>query len=261
MIERMSAQTSDSVEPEFTIDELASRVGMTVRNVRAYAGRGIIPPPRLKGRTGYYSSEHEKVLRLVRDLIDQGYTLSAIEDAIGSQDLSTLTHTVDLLSVLQRPVSDEEPEIMTLDALAALAGTTPDGPWLTILEDAGLIEPLGDGTARVPEPEVVRAGAAAIRTGLPAERLRGMVPVLREHLGAVADEFVEAVRHEIWAPFAAEQMPDEKWPAVLQSVETLIPVASQAVLAVFRRSLSEAIGRVIEEEAAQQISDAATSER
>ena len=31
-------------DDELTVDQLAARVGMTVRNVRAYAGRGLIPP-------------------------------------------------------------------------------------------------------------------------------------------------------------------------------------------------------------------------
>ena len=41
-----------------TIDALAARVGLTVRTVRAYAGRGLLPPPTLRGRTGLYGEEH-----------------------------------------------------------------------------------------------------------------------------------------------------------------------------------------------------------
>ena len=43
---------------ELTVDELARRAGVTVRNVRAYAARGLLPPPRMVGRTGYYGREH-----------------------------------------------------------------------------------------------------------------------------------------------------------------------------------------------------------
>ena len=52
------------VGEEYTVDELAARAQMTVRNVRAYAGRGLIDAPRLEGRTGYYNREHLQRLQL-----------------------------------------------------------------------------------------------------------------------------------------------------------------------------------------------------
>ena len=70
---------AEPASEEFTVDQLAAKVGMTVRNVRAYAGRGLIPPPRLVGRTGYYVTDHVARLTLVRELLDKGYTLSAVE--------------------------------------------------------------------------------------------------------------------------------------------------------------------------------------
>jgi DNA-binding transcriptional MerR regulator len=71
------------VEEELTVDQLAAKVGMTVRNVRAYAGRGLIPPPRLVGRTGYYGHDHVARLTLVRELLGKGYTLAAASCPMG----------------------------------------------------------------------------------------------------------------------------------------------------------------------------------
>ena len=51
---------------ELTIDELAARVGMTVRNIRAHQSRGLVPPPRLVGRTGFYGAEHVRRLETIR---------------------------------------------------------------------------------------------------------------------------------------------------------------------------------------------------
>ena len=63
-------------DDEFLIDGLAAHVGMTVRNVRAYAGRGILPPPRLEGRTGYYGREHvQRLGRILRPGEDKQATL------------------------------------------------------------------------------------------------------------------------------------------------------------------------------------------
>src|SRR5512144_2698200 len=80
---RVSAPSDSS--PQMTIDQLAASVGMTVRNVRAYAGRGLIPPPHLVGRTGYYGHEHVSQLLLIRDLLERGYTLSAVEKVVKRQ--------------------------------------------------------------------------------------------------------------------------------------------------------------------------------
>ena len=47
---------------ELTIDELARRTGMTVRNIRAHQSRGLLPPPEVRGRTGFYGAEPDASL-------------------------------------------------------------------------------------------------------------------------------------------------------------------------------------------------------
>ena len=72
----------DSVEQLkelLTLDELTKRVGMSVRNVRFYTTKGLVPPPIRRGRSGYYTAEHVARLELVRELQGHGFTLSAIE--------------------------------------------------------------------------------------------------------------------------------------------------------------------------------------
>ena len=76
----MSAVPADPEPADtLTIEQLASRVGMSVRTVRFYAGRGLIPPPRREGRNGYYGPDHLARLELVRELQSHGFTLQAIE--------------------------------------------------------------------------------------------------------------------------------------------------------------------------------------
>ena len=66
-------------DTQFTIDELARHVGMTVRNVRAHQSRGLLPPPEIRGRTGYYGPEHIGRLELIKDLQAEGYSLEVIK--------------------------------------------------------------------------------------------------------------------------------------------------------------------------------------
>ena len=62
-----------------TLEELTDRVGMSVRNVRFYTTRGLVPPPIRRGRSGFYSADHVARLELVQELQSHGFTLAAIE--------------------------------------------------------------------------------------------------------------------------------------------------------------------------------------
>lgn len=219
---------------------------MTVRNVRAYAGRGLIGAPRLEGRTGYYTREHLQKLQLIRSLLDRGYTLTAVEKTLLNNPSGSAGHALDLLNVLHQPSTEEEPEDMSRDSFAALAGVPRNDGLVDVLVDLGLVVQIDRKNVRLVRPTVVRAGVAAVAMGLKPETAMALLPILEKHVGAVADAFVEGVRAEIWQPFVDDGMLAEEWPRILRVVETLLPVASQAVLGVFReqitRSIDDAMG-------------------
>ena len=83
MTEAVLRETHDSrttsARALLTLDELTDRVGMSVRNIRFYTTKGLVPPPLRRGRSGYYSADHVARLELVRELQDHGFTLSAIK--------------------------------------------------------------------------------------------------------------------------------------------------------------------------------------
>jgi DNA-binding transcriptional MerR regulator len=66
----------------FTVHELAERVGMTSRNIRAYQSRGLLHPPDIRGRIAYYNGAHVARLGLVSSLQREGFTLAAIKRLI-----------------------------------------------------------------------------------------------------------------------------------------------------------------------------------
>ena len=51
---------------------------MTVRNIRAHQTRGLLPPPVVRGRTGYYNEEHVARIELTREMQAEGLNLEAI---------------------------------------------------------------------------------------------------------------------------------------------------------------------------------------
>ena len=236
----MTAGAPDPEDLDLTVDELAAHVGMTVRNVRAYAGRGILPPPRLEGRTGYYGREHVQRLQLVRELLDRGLTLAAIEANIRDARPATAGHTLDLLRILDEP-HDVEPEIMTRDALAALAGVPRDNQLIEALAQYGLVRWLDDDTVELLQPHVVRIGSTAVALGLSPSTIIELYPLMRTRLRTIADTFVSAAVEEIVGPFIEAGLPEEDWDRVLTVIQGLMPVASQITVAILRAQLGEAI--------------------
>ena len=69
---------SPQADLRLTIGELAEAAGMTVRNVRNHRSRGLIGPPALVARTGYYGTEHLERLKLIRAMQAEGFNLEAI---------------------------------------------------------------------------------------------------------------------------------------------------------------------------------------
>jgi DNA-binding transcriptional MerR regulator len=63
---------------EYTVAQLAEATGMSVRNLRAYRSRGLLSAPRMRGRVGYYGTEHLTQLRLVQALLERGLSLAVI---------------------------------------------------------------------------------------------------------------------------------------------------------------------------------------
>ena len=70
-------------EDRLTIGELAAAAGMTVRNVRNHQARGLIGPPRLEARTGYYGADDLERLKLIRAMQAEGFNLEAIACLLG----------------------------------------------------------------------------------------------------------------------------------------------------------------------------------
>lgn len=65
-----------------TITELAERVGMTPRNIRAYQSKGLLFAPEIQDRLARYSGAHEARLMLIASLQREGFTLAAVKSLL-----------------------------------------------------------------------------------------------------------------------------------------------------------------------------------
>src|SRR4051812_7194316 len=91
-----------------TIDELAQRTGMTVRNIRAHQSRGLVPPPEVRGRTGYYGDDHVGRIELIQELQADGFNLESIRKLLESAGGSS-AEVLDFSRTLRAPFEDEQP--------------------------------------------------------------------------------------------------------------------------------------------------------
>ncbi|MGW1346214.1 MerR family transcriptional regulator [Kribbella sp. NPDC002412] len=233
-------------DEELTVDQLAAKVGMTVRNVRAYAGRGLIPPPRLVGRTGYYGADHVARLTLVRELLGKGYTLAAVERMMSELPDGALA--LGVFETLVNPWTPAEPEVLDEFQLAERAGVPHDPAVIARLVELGIAERQEDGRLRIPNPDLLRTGLEVIKLGVPMQAIFDMLPKLFTQADAVAKIYVELFRSTVWREFADAGLPAEGWPEIQRTLENIIPLAGQALVAAFREAMAREIEVVAYEE-------------
>jgi DNA-binding transcriptional MerR regulator len=229
----------ETPEGKMTIGELARRTGMTIRNIRAHQTRGLLPPPEVHGRTGYYNEDHVARIELTREMQAEGLNLEAIRRVMDSSEGSS-REMVDFARAVRAPFEDETPEIFSEEELAAAWGVPRFDPkLLRRTEKLGILRQLPDGKIEVISPRLQHAGTALVELGVSPEAAVETAADLRRHSEGVAKVFVELFVTEIWEPFDKAGRPEEDWPKVREALDRMRPLASDALLAMFQISMGE----------------------
>lgn len=232
---------------DFTIDELAARAGMTVRNVRAHLSRGLLPAGDLRGRTAYYTPAHLARLELISGLQRRGFTLAAIGVLINQTSSGGAEEALRLYRGMLAPWEPEEPVEMAEQELPGWLGVAlPDGALHELLTSP-LIEQTGPGRLRVTNPALVRAGAQAVAIGIPAAAVLEVGGSLQDRTRDIAELFVALFRDHLWNPHVAAGLPRSGAADVRTAVEALQPVATQALLGAFRSTMQQTMDTFIAE--------------
>ena len=233
---------------ELTIDELAQRVGMTARNVRAYQSRGLIPPPTLKGRTGYYDQEQVARLELIRDLQAEGFNLESIKRILERAPGGSVGEVLDFTRAAAAPFGDEQPEVVDGAILAEQWGDelTPD--LIRRIEHHGFVRPLGDNLWEVRSPRLHRAAQELTELGIPFAAGVEVMVTLKRHSEAIARKYVELFLDHVWRRFEEAGEPPEEFPRVREALDRLRPSAGESLLAVFQIAMTDAVEAAIERE-------------
>jgi DNA-binding transcriptional MerR regulator len=234
---------------DLTIEQLAQETGMTVRNIRAHQSRGLLPPPVIRGRTGYYGRQHVARLQLIAEMQADGFNLKAIERLVTDAGDAPPEEVLGFKRALTAPFEQETPELLDQAELAErFGGDNPRAVDRAI--KLGVLVPIGEGRYEVPSPTLLRAGEELARVGVPVDATLRVVDQLNRHSEGVAEAFVKLFLEQVWKPFDHAGRPEERLPEVAQAIERLRPLASEALLAVFQRrmtrSVEQAFGRALE---------------
>jgi DNA-binding transcriptional MerR regulator len=231
----------DSAPVALTIDELARTVGMTVRNVRAYRSRGLLPEPELRGRKGYYGAGHVARLELIRDLKDRGFNLEAIGQIIERAPVDSLREALDFTRAVVAPFGDETPRVVSGRVFVERWGEQLTPEVVRRAERLGFVRRVGEDRWEVRSPRLERASIALSELGIPLEDALEIGMLLRRHSRAVARAYVDLFNERVWRPFLEAGEPKEDWPHVQEALDRLRPLAGESLLAVFQVAMMEAI--------------------
>jgi DNA-binding transcriptional MerR regulator len=231
---------------ELTVDELAARVGVTVRNLRAYSARGLLPPPRMVGRTGYYGREHVARLLLVREMLAEGYSLAMIERTLASAPPTASSATLSLHRALLAPWLPPEPEVVSEGELAARAGVPENSALVDRLVQLGLVERLGGDRLQVIDPALLTAGLQVMGLGVPADDLIDAQTRVNELVREIAQTYVRMFVESGWQALVDAGGPPEQLARAQDMAQRLQPAAAQALLAAFRTEMAAAVEDAVE---------------
>lgn len=218
-----------------TLDELTRRVGMSVRNVRFYTTRGLVPPPLRRGRSGFYTADHVARLELVRELQAHGFTLAAIEKYVARIPDDAAPETIALYRTMLAPWMAELPETISRRELDRRAGRPLSDEDVDTLNALGIVFPTKQGKYQVALAHL-SVGVSLLDLGMPHDVAMAAQDIFTAHGRAVADELTELFRTRVWPAYkdgaaSAEQL--------RQAVEKFKPVTVAALVAAYESAVNE----------------------
>jgi DNA-binding transcriptional MerR regulator len=173
------------------MEELARLAGITVRTLRFYRERKLLPPPRREGRIAWYDDHHLARLHTIAALLERGHTLSGIAEL--AEAFEHGRDVADLLGV--GGPTEEEPVHLTPEELADHFGAEATPENLSAALEMGYLGTDGDEIVHISR-SLLDVSAALVREGIPLGEVLAAGQRVREHVDALADVFTDLVlRH------------------------------------------------------------------
>ncbi|MGW7355992.1 MerR family transcriptional regulator [Streptomyces sp. NPDC054802] len=170
------------------MEELAREAGITVRTLRFYRERGLIPPPRREGRIAWYDEHHLARLRTIAALLERGHTLNGIADLASAFETG---RDVGEVLGLGEP-TEETPVRLTPEALADYFEGEVTAENLATALELGYLATDGDEIVHISR-RLLDVSAALVRQGVPLAAVLEAGRQVRVHAEALAELFTEVL--------------------------------------------------------------------
>ncbi|MGW4388074.1 MerR family transcriptional regulator [Streptomyces sp. NPDC004685] len=226
---------------EYRIEDLAHRSGATVRTIRAYQDRGLLPRPERRGRANVYGDTHLARLRQIADLLDRGYTLASIKELLEAWDAGRgLGGVLGLVAEVDGPWTDEKADRISRADLAARFGGSEDEAAIADAVALGILEqiPGHEDEFLVPSPQELSVAAELHASGVPLPAISAHLRELRGQIEHIATRFLEFTTEHVFARYLGPLPPTDAEAAEAASlVRRLRPLAQQSVDAELARAM------------------------
>jgi DNA-binding transcriptional MerR regulator len=246
---------ADPPPDELRVDDLARAAGVTTTTIRLYQSKGLLPAPRLVGRTGYYGPAHLTRLRTIAQLQEQGFSLAGIGALIrrweqGGQlaDLVGAEEQVGGLLGRRREVVLDPAELVDRFPTAAM-----EPALLQRAARLGLVDTTDDGRLRVPDARFLDSGAALAHMGIPLEDILAEWEALSEMTDRVAGRFADLFERDLLPADWRERLGPDDAVELAATLDRLRTLGEQVLLA----ALDDSIARVAASRFAELVDDGA----
>ncbi|WP_256669259.1 MerR family transcriptional regulator [Streptomyces fulvorobeus] len=228
-------------DAEYRIEDLAHASGATVRTIRAYQDRGLLPTPERRGRANVYRHTHLARLRQIAGLLDRGYTLASIKELLEAWDAGRgLGGVLGMVAEVHGPWTDEEAGRITRAELDLRFGMSPDEAAVEEAVALGVLErvPGTEDEFLVPSPQELAVAAELYASGVPLPAISAHLRELRGQVEHIASRFLEFTTEHVFARYLGHRPPTDADAAEAASmVRRLRPLAQQTVDAELARAM------------------------
>lgn len=232
--------TQQAESADLTVDELAARAGVTVRTIRFYSTRGLLPPPQIgPRRVGRYGPEHLSRLALIEELQSQGMTLAAIERYVQQLPDDLTSHELAIHRALVASWMPDTADEVTREQLRRRCGRDLADGDVERLRAMSVLEPTDDPEVFLVDPGLLPLGVRLLDVPISLEAILAARRVLLEHTTQAARELSQLFRDEVWQPYRAQDPAPEQVEHMKSLSAHMQPLVVQALLTAFQRSLKE----------------------
>ncbi|MGA4947417.1 MerR family transcriptional regulator [Streptomyces lydicamycinicus] len=232
--------TAEARTAEYRIEDLAHLSGATVRTIRAYQDRGLLPRPERRGRANVYGDTHLARLRQIADLLDRGYTLASIKELLEAWDAGRdLGGVLGLVAEIDGPWTDEEASRVSRTELDAAFGGSPDETALAEAVELGVLEriPGRDDEFLVPSPQELAVAAELHSAGVPLTAISGHLREVRSQVEHIAARFLDFTTEHVFQQFLDHPPTEAEAAEAATLVRRLRPLAQQTIDAELARAM------------------------